>query len=71
VRLFGSGRWTRDAEGKWSLDFLAVDSFDPLREETLSQAIARIASIDVGWDHESIGELISLRNDPEQDDGGI
>jgi len=50
VRLFGSGRWNRDAEGKWSLGHLVVDSFEPLRIETLSQAIARISAIDPQWD---------------------
>ncbi len=71
VRLFGSGRWDRDAEGKWSLDHLVVDSFVPLREENISQAIARIVAIGAEWSDESIAELSSLRHDVEQDDGGI
>ena len=71
VRLFGSGRWNRDADGRWSLEYFSVDSFDALREETLSQAIARIAAIKGEWVAESVSELEVLRHNGGVGNGGI
>jgi hypothetical protein len=71
VRLFGNGRWCRDTEGKWALEFFSVDSFDALREETISQAIARIAAIETQWGEDSLPELYTLRHNGEMGNGGL
>jgi hypothetical protein len=71
VRLFGNGRWDRDAEGKWSLESMNVDSFEPLRNDTLEDAIARIAMIGGEWNSDSLAELNSIRHNGQTDDGGI
>jgi hypothetical protein len=70
VRLFGSGRWERDGEGKWTLEHFAVDSFEPLRDEALSLTVARIAAIPTDIDMASI-EVFPTREEEELDNGGI
>ena len=39
VRLFGTGRWNRNDDGKWKLDLFRVESFVPLRNVPLSGAL--------------------------------
>jgi hypothetical protein len=45
VRLHGTGKWDRTAEGKWILKEFVIERFDPLSEEPLSEALGRIRAI--------------------------
>lgn len=63
VRLHGDGKWTRDGEGRWTLNVLNVDSFEPLIDETLTQALERLGAIAPKWDAESVSEVQALRRE--------
>jgi len=65
VRLFGTGRWNRSDEGKWKLDVFRVESFTPLRDVSLSEALTEIRAIEGNWDAESFSELALIRGDTE------
>lgn len=70
VRLFGRGRWSRDAEGKWSLEQFIVESFEPLRSEQLSDALSRLRAIPVSWGDDAYTDLQIMRHGPEKQNGG-
>lgn len=65
VRLFGTGRWNRNDEGKWKLDIFRVESFAPLRDVSLSEALTEIRAIEGGWDANSYSELALMRDGSE------
>jgi hypothetical protein len=64
VRLFGRGRWARDADGNWSLITFKVESFEGLRDVPLSTALDELRSIPTEWTDESYGELGMIRHGP-------
>lgn len=45
VRVYGKGRWYRNADGKWELLRFVVDNFDPLDELTLVDAVRKLRAI--------------------------
>lgn len=69
IRVFGMGTWARDEDGKWNLDRFVIDSFVPLRDETLSDAIARINAVAGDWGGTPVSELEKVRG--EQGNGGL
>jgi hypothetical protein len=70
VRLYGTGKWDRTAEGKWVLKEFVVDRFDPLSEEPLSEVLGRIRAIKA-FKGVTIDDLDYLRNGPpEKQNGG-
>ena len=72
VRLFGTGRWNRNDEGKWKLDIFRVDSFQPLRDVALSTALNELRSIANEWSSNSFDELSVIRSGHvERTNGGI
>jgi hypothetical protein len=62
VRLFGTGRWKRNDEGKWKLDMFRVESFDALRDVPLSGALNEIRALQIDWDEGAYDELTAIRN---------
>jgi hypothetical protein len=66
VRLFGTGRWNRNDEGKWKLDIFRVESFVPLRDVSLSEALTELRAIQTEWNSDAYTELGLMRNDAEQ-----
>lgn len=64
VRLFGRGRWARDADGNWSLVAFKVESFEGLRDVPLSTALEELRSIPTEWTDKSYGELGMIRHGP-------
>jgi hypothetical protein len=64
VRLFGRGRWSRDADGNWTLEDFKVESFEPLNEAPLSQALTELRAIPTEWGDDAIGELRKIRHGP-------
>ena len=72
VRLFGTGRWNRNDDGKWKLDIFRVESFVSLRDSTLSQALNEIRALQFGWDDTTFSELLDIRGDQgEALNGGV
>ncbi|MGZ8367635.1 MAG: hypothetical protein ACXWVS_01170 [Hyphomicrobium sp.] len=70
VRLFGTGKWNRSAEGKWNLQEFVIERFDPLSGEPLSDAIARLRAIDAFKDT-TLDDIEYLRyGPPEKQNGG-
>lgn len=70
VRLFGTGKWNRSAEGKWALDEFVVEKFEPLSDEPLSDVLSRIRAINA-FKETTLDELEFLRNGPpEKQNGG-
>jgi hypothetical protein len=62
VRLFGRGRWMRDAEGNWSLLDFRIESFDALADVPLSTALADIRAIASEWTDDAYKELDVIRH---------
>ena len=46
VRIFGTGRWFRDQEGKWILKKFRVDHYNTLKADDLKDAVAQMREID-------------------------
>lgn len=66
VRVFGTGRWMRDEEGKWILKRFKVESYNVLTADDLKEAIERMRGIEgsewKGMD-DPIGALKALREE--------
>ena len=72
VRLFGTGRWNRNDEGRWKLDIFRVESFKALRDVSLSEALTELRMIPASWDQTSFDELGEFRREyGALTDGGI
>lgn len=72
VRLFGTGRWNRNDEGKWKLGVFRVESFVSLRDLPLSAALNEIRALQIDWDDASYDELKAIRgSDEESVNGGL
>jgi hypothetical protein len=72
VRLFGTGRWNRNDEGKWKIDIFRVEGFAPLRDVPLSKALNEIRAIPTEWDSASFEELSAIRGGQEERaNGGV
>jgi hypothetical protein len=70
VRLTGNGKWGRDADGKWTLLEFAIENFEPLSDEPLSEALSRIRAIN-SFKDTTLEELDELRRGPvEKQNGG-
>jgi len=61
VRLFGTGRWTRDNDGRWALIDFKIESFEPLEDIPLSKALGQLRTIKTEWDSEALAELPIIR----------
>ena len=70
VRLHGTGKWDRTAEGKWVLKEFVIERFEPLSAEPLSEALSRIRAIKA-FKGVTLDDLDYVRNGPpEQQNGG-
>ena len=71
VRLFGRGRWSRDSEGVWALQSFKIESFEPLSDAPLSEALTDLRAIPAEWDDDAFSELQVIRQGPRgKRDGG-
>jgi hypothetical protein len=69
VRVYGTGRWARGADGTWALLRFRVQRFSPLEAGSLSDAVAALRAIrDSGWNEmgDPLGELGALRGDTDE-----
>jgi len=62
VRLFGLGRWSRDAEGSWTLDAFRIETFEILKDERLSDSLVALRRIKTDWNSGSLAELELIRH---------
>jgi hypothetical protein len=61
VRLFGRGKWTRDADGNWQLEDFRVESFHALDDAPLSKALEELRAIPFEWGDDEFGSLDAER----------
>ncbi len=72
VRLFGEGRWSRTAEGRWVLNSFRVDSFQELESEGLADALTKLRGIPgLEWDDDIVDDLLKLRHGEDGANGGV
>lgn len=64
VRLFGRGRWSRDADGVWSLLHFKIESFEALQDTPLTSALARLREIPTEWGDDAYTEISGMRQGP-------
>ena len=62
VRLYGRGRWSRDADGVWSLINFKIDSFEALQDVPLTSALAELRAIPTEWGDGAYAELDEMRH---------
>ena len=62
VRLFGRGRWSRDADGVWTLIMFKIESFDALQDIPLTNALAELRDIPTDWSDGALSELDEMRH---------
>ncbi|MCJ2090995.1 hypothetical protein MKK67_00500 [Methylobacterium sp. J-072] len=68
LRIHGTGRWTREANGKWTLLRFRVHRFDVLKTDSLSDTVHALRSITGSqWKDiaDPLAELENLRRDDE------
>jgi hypothetical protein len=68
VRIHGSGRWTREADGKWTLLRFRVHRFDVLGSVSLRDTVTALRAVPgSGWEEQvdPLAELDDLRRDQE------
>lgn len=64
VRLFGRGRWSRDADGVWSLINFKIESFEALQDVPLTSALAALRALPTEWGDDAYSEIEGLRHPP-------
>lgn len=63
VRLSGMGTWMRSGEGRWSLERLNVQGFEPLDGRPLSEIVRELQAIPVDWPRDTLERLKQLRSE--------
>lgn len=64
VRLFGRGKWTRDADGVWLLEDFRVESFQALDDAPLGKALEELRAIPLEWADDEFSRLTNERRGP-------
>ncbi len=65
VRVYGTGRWSRDEDGKWCLDHFNINDFEVLESERLGTIVGRLREIpENNWRNvdDPLRELTSIRH---------
>jgi len=70
VRLFGRGRWVRDGDGEWTLEQFRIESFEPLQDSSLTDALATLRDIPTEWGDDAYNDLIAGRKGPGSNKNG-
>jgi hypothetical protein len=69
VRIYGSGRWMREADARWTLLGFRVHRFDVLKTGTLLDTVAALRAVPgSGWKDidDPLAELDDLRRDKDE-----
>jgi hypothetical protein len=64
VRATGIGSWFRGGDGTWTMRRFTIQSFVSLRRDSVTDATARLQSIEAGWKKlkDPLGRLVALRD---------
>lgn len=66
VRVFGTGRWSRDDEGVWNLLRFTITHFEPLDPRPLSEALGEIRKLkDISWVSRGLEKWREVRGDED------
>jgi hypothetical protein len=74
VRLYGHGRFAREDDGAWKLEYFVFETFTKLTDEPLSSVIQALRAIPGGeWGENALDELHVIRHGPTEDaqNGGV
>lgn len=69
VRVYGTGRWHREANGQWTLDRFIIGSFDVLNDEPLTVVVSALRDLPGSeWPtvEDPWAELNAIRHDPDE-----
>jgi hypothetical protein len=69
LRVFGEGRWQRDADGDWILRRFVVSHFEVLDDAPWPETVARLRKIEgAAWKEldDPLGELARLRHEGDE-----
>jgi hypothetical protein len=69
LRVHGTGRWERDAEGAWNLKRFTIADFEVLEDAPLSAVVERLRQVHgSGWNEidDPYAELQRLRQGPDE-----
>jgi hypothetical protein len=69
LRVHGTGRWERDAEGAWNLKRFNIADFEVLEDAPLSAVVERLRQVPgSGWKEieDPYAELQRLRQGPDE-----
>lgn len=63
LRVMGRGRWRRTEAGTWELERFIVDDFEPLKDQNIDEALARLKNVQARWKQleDPIGALEEIR----------
>ena len=62
VRLFGNGRFAREDDGSWKLEYFVFENFTRLTDEPLSSVVEALRAIPGGeWGEDALDELRFIR----------
>ena len=70
LRVWGDGRWEREANGNWNLIRFNISEFDLLDDAPLSEVVERLRAVEgSGWKKfdDPIAEIMRLRRDSQGD----
>jgi hypothetical protein len=69
IRIYGTGRWTRDADGQWTLKSFRIHRFEALGKDSLSETVAALRAVPGnGWKNldDPLAELEDIRRDKDE-----
>ena len=69
VRVYGTGRWMREADGQWTLRHFRVHRFEVLGTDNLRETVAALRAVQgSGWKDidDPLAELDNLRRDKDE-----
>lgn len=70
LRVWGDGRWEREASGNWKLERFNISKFEELDNAPLGQVVARLREVEgSGWKQfdDPLAEIVRLRLDSQGD----
>ena len=72
LRVRGSGRWMREANGEWRMVAFDIKDIEVLDEMPLVQVVKQLQRVEgADWGEDPAAELMKLRNGEASGDGGI
>ena len=68
VRVYGTGKYFRDTDGKWEMRGFKISQFEELDARPLAETVERLRGITrrVGLDRDIINKLADFRGEPSE-----